>query len=85
MGEEVSNLLLAFSLRLHNQLINFYLFHFTMVKSTDVWQMLLIKQKETSTAAVDPGHLKVVKFSSLFICYKQNLPISDVNYVNRNY
>ena len=44
---------------------------------------------KTSTAAVDPQHLKVefcrLRFPLLYLCYKYNLLISDVNYVNKDY
>ena len=42
---------------------------------------------KTSTAVMDPQHLKMEVAMEVpnCSCYKKNLPISDVNYVNKEY
>ena len=53
------------------------------------FRLIGTSRKTTSTAVVDPRHLKVEvadhDFPNYFPCYKWNLPISNVNYANKEY
>ena len=61
-------------------------------KATLCYHYLKFKLKRypnsTSAAAVDPAFKKrscKLRFSKSLLCYEQNLPTSDVNYVNKEY